>query len=336
MSLSLTIESIALLAAVGGYGDVGSTGLPTYAERQVHMYINEARIYPIGFQSEYSTNGCSYYSDFNTTEQTGQIPLYMNDALLQSAQAHSQDMAANKEATHDSSDGTSMEDRLAAIYAGTVAEAIAAGYEDAYTTVFGAWMCDLVDEGTRATIMNPEIYELGTGAEADYYTADFGGNPSLFTSPVRMALHEPEVPTDEADFTVDWSDTERPASILVVLDGEQKSTTLLMGIETLGVYGVTATLPAIDDDCHEYYVRWTKNDQTKGYFPEEGSYLFGQDCAEAVLWKEGRAGEGKPLTEDELLADVQLSGCASLPGTGAGAGGALLALAALLARRKRA
>jgi hypothetical protein len=335
MSL-LTLESIALLAAVGGYGDIGSNGLPTYAERQLHMYINEVRIYPLAFQPEYSTNGCSYYNDFDpTTEQASQLPLYMSPGLEQVAHDHSVEMAAAKEATHDSADGTSMEDRLAAAYAGVSAENVAGGYEDPLSTIVGPWMCNLIEDGTRANIMNPEFYELGTGADGDFYTADFGGNPSLFTSPVRMALHEPEAPSDEVDIVVDWADAERPAAILAVVDGYQTPTKWIMGAETLGVYGVTVPLGAIDSDCHEYYIRWTKDDQTKGYFPEEGSYLFGPDCGEAVLWKDGRAGETAPLTEAELLADVELNGCSSLPGAGAGLSGVLLALSALVSRRRR-
>jgi hypothetical protein len=325
-----TLTSILLLATLGGYGDVDTAGHPSWAEREAFVYVNMPRVSPHSFEPTLSEYGCSSYADFEDAEEVGQVPLYYNVDLNRAARVHSADMAAMETVQAESSDGTSMEERLAAYYAGAVLENVGGGYADAWDSIIGVWMCD---DDARANMMNPEVHELGTGSEGGYFTADFGVNIPTLDQPLRMGVHTPQVPTTDVTYSVVWGDSERPASILVVVDGEQYNLSLKYGTAEQGVYSVKLDKPR--GTCSEYYFRWSRGSGQSGYLPEVGAYLLGEGCTQAFDWKDSRLAGGPPRTEEQLLADIRLVGCSNLPARGV-PGLALLALLGALLGRRRA
>ncbi len=342
----------ALLApAWAGYGDVVD-GYPSWAERELHVWTNAARVAPEEFAADYEAAGCSFDS-FQPNEQVPQDILYFDMGLCEASRFHCDDMNANNHFAHESSDGTSFFDRVSRWYTeGGVGENIAYGYGNGYNTVFSGWMCS---SGHRENIMRSSFNELGTGVTGTYYTQDFGGGAPNWTAPVAMGVHSPETAADDASFLVDWSDAEPPAALEVVIDGSPTSLGLLHGAAELGIYGGDASAPEAGG-CHEYYFAWTDSQGETGAFPEEGSYLFG-DCA-GELWTAGHAGGGSSGGGDggggadggggEPTADFpfsvgadsgapKLAGCATVPGARGAAGGlglALLGMLGLLRRRR--
>ncbi|WP_344879525.1 CAP domain-containing protein [Allokutzneria multivorans] len=111
--------------------------------------------------------------------EAGCPALTPNPQLVASAQAHSDDMAAQNYFSHTGKDGSNPGERMAR--AGFVgrswAENIAAGYRDAETTV-RQWMNS---EGHRKNILNCDLRELGVGFVSKpgtkyktYWTQNFG------------------------------------------------------------------------------------------------------------------------------------------------------------------
>ncbi|MCL2573876.1 MAG: CAP domain-containing protein [Defluviitaleaceae bacterium] len=89
-------------------------------------------------------------------------PLIWHDELAASAQAHSADMAQNNNFSHDSSDGTSFSERIAALAIPNVvgmAENVIAGFQTPEAMMEG-WMNS---EGHRANILNPSLTHIGIG-----------------------------------------------------------------------------------------------------------------------------------------------------------------------------
>ncbi|WP_210408295.1 CAP domain-containing protein [Allokutzneria sp. NRRL B-24872] len=111
--------------------------------------------------------------------EAGCPALTPNPQLAASAQAHSEDMAAQNYFSHTGKDGSDPGQRMArAGYVGrSWAENIAAGYRDAEKTV-RQWMNS---EGHRKNILNCDLRELGVGFVSKpgtryttYWTQNFG------------------------------------------------------------------------------------------------------------------------------------------------------------------
>jgi uncharacterized protein YkwD len=107
-----------------------------------------------------------------TTVMPSVAPLTWNDILASSALAHSEDMNATGQFSHNSSDGTSFSARITAagyIWS-TVGENIAWG-QTTEQQVFTAW---IQSEGHCKNIMNGSFKEFGAARSGTYWTQDFG------------------------------------------------------------------------------------------------------------------------------------------------------------------
>nr|WP_232283741.1 CAP domain-containing protein [Saccharomonospora cyanea] len=105
--------------------------------------------------------------------EAGCATVRVDDRLVESAQAHSDDMAAGGYLSHTSQDGRSFDERIeAAGYPDPAAENIAMGMSTA-DAVMQAWMSS---EGHRRNILNCEIATIGVGVNPDgwYWTQNFG------------------------------------------------------------------------------------------------------------------------------------------------------------------
>ena len=325
------LSLLTALAAAAGYGDVDDNGLPSWGERDMHLWTNAVRVDPAAFESEYARGGCSQ-SVFSTDELTAKAPLYYSRPLNDAARYHAEDMYDSGNFSHSSSDGTSFADRIASYYdeTYTIGENIAYGYADTRAVVLEGWMCS---GGHRENIMSDAWVELGTGVAHSYYTQDFAAGTADSTSPVAMGAHEPEALADDMLFLADWQDDAPPAKLQAVLDGENHDLSLLYGTDTQGIYGVELT-PSLAP-CQQYWFRWETEDGTRGAFPEEGSYLVG-DCDSETMWTDsqrGRLGEEVPgLSHDDDDDDAPSSwGCQAVTPASAGM---LVGLLAVFSRRR--
>ncbi|GAB1333980.1 hypothetical protein ACE1SV_05700 [Streptomyces sp. E-15] len=106
--------------------------------------------------------------------KAGCQPLTLNATLTKAAQAHSDDMAAQRNMSHTGSDGSSPGDRItrAGYTWSSYGENVAYGYTTA-DQVMAGWMSS---PGHRANILNCSFKEIGVGLAqpGSYWTQDFG------------------------------------------------------------------------------------------------------------------------------------------------------------------
>ena len=108
-----------------------------------------------------------------TTVMPPVAPLTWNNVLAAAALAHSQDMNATGDFSHNASEGTSFSDRItAAGYTNwrALGENIAYGYTTEQA-VFNGW---IQSEGHCKNIMNASFKEMGAAKAGTYWTQDFG------------------------------------------------------------------------------------------------------------------------------------------------------------------
>jgi len=274
------------LSAMAGYGDVTPDGYPSWAERDVHVWTNAVRVDPNAFFGPEAPepHGCDI-DDFVGDEDIPKAPLYYDFDLNDAGRFHSQDMYDNNWFDHNSSDGTSFGARVARFYAesGYIGENIATGYPNAESVVFDGWMCS---PGHRANIMNGNYNELGVGVVTMYYTQDFAAGTIQTASPIAMGSHAPEIPLGPVEFFVDFQGYE-PDRLDVVVDSHSTPLSVTYGVAHQGVYSTEMTTLG-ELDCHEYYFRWARGEET-GRYPEEGSYLYGTECYSDIMWRDGQA-----------------------------------------------
>ena len=113
----------------------------------------------------------------NARGQAGLAALSVNAQLIAAAQGHSVDMACHGLTSHSGSDGSSVQQRIAAAgyYPSLYSEIIySSGYPQ---TAFDWWMSDTTH---RNEILNPNVTEIGVGfayvpdaSAGGYYTVDF-------------------------------------------------------------------------------------------------------------------------------------------------------------------
>ena len=326
--------------ALAGYGDVVD-GYPSWAERELHLYTNAARVDPQAFEADYSAGGCSY-DDFTSDEQTAKAPIYYSYPLNDAARFHSLDMRDSGNFSHDSSDGTSFGQRLSRFYTETsyVGENIAWGYRDNWAAMMEGWMCS---SGHRANIMLANWTELGTGVVDNYYTQDFGGGSADSSIGVRMGVHAPEAaPAGQSlTFYADWAGADL-AVLSLILDGEVYPMDLKWGAWESGVFSVNAPMP---EGCADYYFVYEDGGGQRA-FPEDGAYLLGSGCggdwelrSETLSpWAEdnvddgpsGGGGDGGIWVDgEEDTHDVAVKGCATTP-TAPGSGALAVVMGLLM------
>ncbi|MFF5858857.1 CAP domain-containing protein [Streptomyces sp. NPDC012751] len=106
--------------------------------------------------------------------KAGCQPLTLNATLTKAAQAHSDDMAAQRNMSHTGSDGSSPGDRItrAGYTWSSYGENVAYGYTTA-DQVMAGWMSS---PGHRANILDCSFKEIGVGLAqpGSYWTQDFG------------------------------------------------------------------------------------------------------------------------------------------------------------------
>jgi len=287
-------------------GVVEMQDFPSWAERDMHLWTNAARVDPEAFDADYQSGGCSFDS-FLSDEQTPKPPLFFDPDLTRASRWHCEDMVDNNHFAHESSDGTSFGARVARFYTDSsyVGENIAYGYGTGFPTVMVGWMCS---DGHRANIMSAGYNEMGPGAIGTHFTQDFGAGTLGTEGKLAMGIHSPENPETEVDFYVDFYDQEgAPDAVRVFVDGEPHVMELEWGAEDMGIYALT--LDVTDDYCHQYYFTWRRGNETSTW-PEEGSYIYGERCDNPLGWVD---------TQMSLEVDVsteglpRIIGCASAP-----------------------
>jgi uncharacterized protein YkwD len=102
-------------------------------------------------------------------QRVGVAPLRLNDKLTAAAQRHAQDMATNRNLSHQGSDGSTMRSRIddTGYDWMAIGENVAMG-QTSPEAVMQSWMNSA---GHRRNILNPDFQELGVGY------AEGGGRP---------------------------------------------------------------------------------------------------------------------------------------------------------------
>ena len=181
--------------AWAGYGDAVD-GIPTYIEREVHLWTNAVRSDPTAFELDYPCG----LGVFSSDQKNPKMPLYWHGGLGEAARYHSDDMLQNDFFSHSSSDGTPSGTRVSWFYSYPSGENIAVGYPSAWSTVIEGWMCS---SGHRANIMTNSYNDFGSGVSGSYYTQNFGIRP--FTEDAfaaRTGMHFPQWPNARAEYMV--------------------------------------------------------------------------------------------------------------------------------------
>jgi MYXO-CTERM domain-containing protein len=267
----ITLSAAAALATIG-YGEVVD-GQPNWAQREMHVYTNFARVAPEDWESEYD---CSL-SEFTSDERTAKAPLYYHDGLTEIAQAHSEDMDSNEFMAHESSDGTDFGTRVWPWYDGMmIAENVAWGYVDNWDVVFEGWMCSA---GHRENIMSGDLEDVGTGVSGRSYTQDFGAGAATTDIQVAMGIHYPADPVREIEFMATWEDDEGPAGLWVETADDCHEMTRLAGTDARGAWSVETES---DDGCAAYRFVWETASGVGGELPETGAYQYGAGCEEWI------------------------------------------------------
>ncbi|MCB9679896.1 MAG: CAP domain-containing protein [Alphaproteobacteria bacterium] len=264
--------TLLLGTAFAGYGDAVD-GLPRHDERELHLWTDIARMQPDAFEDELSC-----WSAFTSDERQPKAPMAMDMGLIEAARFHSNDMDETEARkgkpgsglSHDSSDGTSMGERVARFYDRSyVGENVAWNYPDARSVVVG-WLCST---GHRANIMNADYDEFGGGIVDNYYTQDFGSS-GRGPQPLNVGVHLPERPSGRVELWVDAYGDE-VSNVAVLVDGTRYPMKLQRGEANQGAY---RTMLAVNDGngCHVYWFS-ARVDGEVARFPEEGAYGWG-DC----------------------------------------------------------
>jgi len=266
--------------AWSGYGDP-QDGLPTAAERELHLWTNAVRIDPVAFIDEYP---CPF-DNFEESEKSPKPPLAHSYGLNEAARFHSQDMHDQGYFSDTSIDGTSFGDRVGRFYeGGYIGENIAMGYPTPYSVMIEGWMCS---SGHRANIMLANYEELGAGIYNTYYTQNFGARGiDLAANPIRMGAHSPFNPLGEVAMFADWYDVygDAPKRMELILNGDIVPMALEWGTPDMGVYRVDLSVEV--GPCYTYWFRAKLAGGGVAVFPEDGAYGFGS-CDwddEATQW----------------------------------------------------
>ncbi|MCB9665687.1 MAG: CAP domain-containing protein [Alphaproteobacteria bacterium] len=259
---------VLLATAWAGYGDA-EEGRPSHAEREVHFWTNAVRVDPAAFKDEVvDRSGKSCWDEFKPAEKQAMAPLALHPGLAEIARLHSADMRSHNTLSHDSTDGTPMERRLAPYYKGAyIGENVAAGHPDAYAVLFeDGWMCS---SGHRSNILLADFEDFGVGADGVWWTQDFGSR-GRGVRPMNMGIHLPRKPRGSATFAVDVVGS--PGAVDVVVDGQRHALAVEYGEPDQGIWSVQ--LDGLADGCHTYWFE-AVIDGAAVTWPEEGGYGFG-------------------------------------------------------------
>lgn len=106
--------------------------------------------------------------------------------LAEVADAHAFDMAGQGGTSHDSSDGTSIEERIESVYDANYDELLGVGYSTGFGMVLNQWVCN---PETRASIMSTDYNEVGVGFHNTFWTVDLGGGDPITDNPILNGSH---------------------------------------------------------------------------------------------------------------------------------------------------
>lgn len=266
-----------------GYGDWldGFTTYPSMRERRVLVLVNACRTAPESYRDAYIGS----YSILLPQTYPAVDPLYWHLDLNRSARIHCIDMANNHGLSHSSSDGTSWDARIKSYYtkSGNLGENIASGSSDAFGTM-KQWITDgnppaadnSGSDGHRANIMNSRYKEMGNGYAYGpirynyFWTQDFSGGASTYTTPISAAAHF--VLSNATQFMAIYKDPTglAPVKAEVIIDSTPHTLTLLIGTAQRGTYSVSL---AKASDCRYYYFQFVTGDNATWRHPQAGMLI---------------------------------------------------------------
>jgi fused signal recognition particle receptor len=292
-SLSIAIASPAL-----GYGEGGDGGVPSHEERLVHVLTNQVR------QAPHDWPGW----DTSLATADPRPPLVLESGLGQAARFHANDLAASGTFSHDSSNGTPFETRIARYFSGPAGENIYmadfGGAKEAITT----WM---TSAGHRANILSSSWTRLGTGVASKgsslYYVQDFGevGGGSIPAIPGgalrRAGAGKLELIANY--FDQNGSD---PQMFSASLGMSTISLVHIAGAPGNETFSAAAPEPT---GCERLTFTAIDSDGNRTIFPSTGALLAGAACTESFTGAStgsGSMGGKMPVVID---ADTPSQGC---------------------------
>jgi uncharacterized protein (TIGR03382 family) len=336
-----------LLPLLAGAADPDLAPPPFPAERALHLWSLAARFEPDGFPEDLARGGCAV-DELPEGARAPVGPVSWQGDLAEAARVHSADRAEAGSLSHDSTDGTSMVDRIQAYYGSDkpFAENLARGYPAARQVVLEGWMCS---PGHRDALLDPRWDAIGTGEVDLTWTAVFGrGDVAVQAVPVAVHAWEPEALEAVLRVAVAHPDGLPPEDVRAVVDGVDEAMPLTIGEPEAGIH--TLTVPA-DGRCTPWFVEVAFADEVVRY-PARGSLVWGDCDLDAPGWVDMQLepGEGpfdpdwtpdpeapdgaEPPAEEEVDVVPWSHLCATV-GPATTAGPVLLFMALLGLRRRR-
>jgi hypothetical protein len=170
------------------YGVPADSGEFSYEQRDLLTWLNAVRVAPTQWDDFlfWAHVGDCTSADFTADELSTKGPLAHNLALARVAGDHAYDSAQQGGTSHDSSDGTSMDDRVGGVYDGDFAELLGVGYSTGFGMVLNQWVCN---PETRAQIMGSMYNEAGVGEHNSFWVVDLGADQPQIDNPVLNGSH---------------------------------------------------------------------------------------------------------------------------------------------------
>jgi MYXO-CTERM domain-containing protein len=297
MRIAAAIALLLLPARALAYGEPSETGVPNHEERLVHVLTNQVR------QAPHDWPG------WDTTLATADArpPLALDGDLERAARFHADDMATHNFFSHDSSDGTTFQQRVSQYFQGPAGEniymATFGGGRDALT----AWMNST---GHRTNILDGSWNRLGPGFASAmsnlYYVQDFGARAGASVPPIPGGAIEPQ-PMGQMNVIANWFDPRGRAPMSFVAHLGPMTITL---VHTAGAPGnetwsATAAMPS---DCEHLTFVALDADQAMTTFPSTGALLVGSACQDTFAPASSGSGSDGG-TQVIIGADVPHHGC---------------------------
>ena len=297
-------------------------GFPSYYERIIHVFTNQARANPYE-----SLAGCSNCPDRSCFDTTPLSPLQYSLPHNYASRFHAQNLTETGcGMMHDSPcdlvsnigdlypgscdgsascacqggsascSGIGFSARLSLFGASARAENIA--WKGDPLAVFNAWLWESTSDGTcswsmsnghRWNILSSNTSSLGVGGFGGYTVQDFGAES--INQKILAGAHYPETGT-EVEILVNWYDNAAPGLALVNIGGSCQPLSLKVGQSANGTYSADAQVSG----CTRYYFIFEDSAGNEIHYPTTGS--FGINCTED--WDSSRpaAGAGCSCTPD--------------------------------------
>jgi uncharacterized protein YkwD len=321
LGLSCLAAAVFTPSVAQAYGEPSAAGVPNHKERLLHVLTNQIR------QAPHDWPGW----DTSLETPTPRGPVALDPDLLALARFHGDDMAANQCFSHESCDGTPLQDRAARFFSGGVSENIySASHDDKARSAMTAWMTSTT--GHRENLLLPKWNLLGTG---------FTGSGQVFCVQNFAQGSDAEMPTipggavEVVEETVNLianhfdPDRKAPASFEVILGDQRIPLSAVAGVPGNQTFQATVPHPS---GCEPLFFVSTDASGSRSVFPTDGALLVGQACtAEYTTERRGNIpGDPSGMT---IGANDAEGGCRCVD-TGPAAGWLALLFVPLLALRR--